>query len=222
MDYEAWKKAVAQWRRQNNLVENDSEFNEYDEYDDLLTTEPMSDCARVEAAAARHQHRAAIYACSYDKLNIKPNAPLETQWGELSSELVEIVAGHMEPREVVRLRNVSSGWRAALWQEGVVRASLHGIGPRVDKVTMYGLVMSSRLGVRAFKRHLEFAAGGADPPTIRWKPILDEMEQWNEYARLETHNALMRICCAVVPVATNATQKERLEELLELESLKRT
>ena len=68
----------------------------------------------LEAAAARHQHRAAIYASSYDKLNIKPNAPLETQWGNLPSELVEVVAGYMEPRDVIRLRNVSSGWRAAL------------------------------------------------------------------------------------------------------------
>ena len=57
-------------------------------------------------------HRAAIYSASHAKLGITPDSTLETQWGELPSELVELVASHLHPRDVVRLRCVSSGWRA--------------------------------------------------------------------------------------------------------------
>eukprot|EP00966_Prymnesium_polylepis_P021730 499505-Prymnesium_polylepis.1 len=57
-----------------------------------------------DSAAARHQYRATIYDRSYTKLNVNPDTPLETKLGDLPTELVEIVAGHMDPRDVARLR----------------------------------------------------------------------------------------------------------------------
>ena len=174
-----------------------------------------------DSEAARHQHRATIYDRSYAKLNVKPDTPLETKWGDLPTELVEVVAGNMDPRDVARLRGVSSGWRAALWQERVVRASLGGCGTRVDDVMLYSMVMNSRFGPRSFKAHLEIGPlHRPDPSTIKWKPVLDEMEPWDDYIRLVTRNALARICCAVVPMKANATQDECLEELHKLESQK--
>jgi hypothetical protein len=178
-----------------------------------------------DSAAARHQYRATIYDRSYAKLNVKPDTPLETKWGDFPTELVEVIAGHMDPRDVARLRGVSSGWRAALWQERVVRASLSGCGPRVDDVVLYSMIMNSRLGIKSFKAHLELPLRGPWPSTMKWEPVLDEMGPWDDYIRLETHDTLTRICCAVVPMKANDTQDEYqgwctsfLEELHKLES----
>ena len=67
----------------------------------------------------------------------------DTPWGTLPIELVELIATHLYPEDVARLRSVSSGWRAALWQERVIRASLHGIGPRVNYMLLFKIVLAS-------------------------------------------------------------------------------
>ena len=85
------------------------------------------DCPR---ARAQHKKRVPIYKAKTLKLAVEPDAALETPWGDMPTELMELVAAHLHPRDIGRLRGVSSGWRAAFWQERVVRASLRGCGPR--------------------------------------------------------------------------------------------
>ena len=77
------------------------------------------------------------------KLNVKPDIGLDTPYGHLPIELMELIAVHLHPEDVARLRSVSSGWRAALWQERVVRASLRGIGPRVNELLLFKIVCAS-------------------------------------------------------------------------------
>ena len=164
-------------------------------------------------------HRAAIYSASHAKLGITPDSTLETQWGELPSELVELVASHLHPRDVVRLRCVSSGWRAALWQERVIRASLRSCGPRIDELQMFILVKRSARGLDALDKFTDNPWARGRPCTIRWEPVLNSMEPWEEFAHRQTHCTLIRICTAMVPLTPNPTVEKYLEESDELNGL---
>lgn len=164
-------------------------------------------------------HRAAIYRASHAKLNIKPCATMETQWREVPSELVELIASYLHPRDVVRLRCVSYGWRAALWQERVIRASLCGCGPRIDELHMFILVKCSARGLDALDKFTDDPWARGRPCTIRWEPVLDSMEPWDEFVHRQTHNTLIRICRTLVPFMLNPTIEERLDELDECEDL---
>ena len=59
----------------------------------------------------RHKQRVSIYASTYAKLEVKPGGVLETCYGDVPPELVELVASYLHPRDVARMRSVSSGWR---------------------------------------------------------------------------------------------------------------
>ena len=139
-------------------------------------------------ARSRHKRRIPIYAAETAKLTVHPGAVLETQWGDMPIELVEMIASHLHPCDVGRLRSISSGWRAVFWQERVVRASLRGCGPLVDRVLMLAMFMHSGEARRAIfdqmdvsgpvsARLVRRAKGVRD--TALWEPVLDSM-QWGE------------------------------------------
>jgi len=148
--------------------------------------------------------RISIYNQAVGKLDVKPNASLETQWGDLPSELVEMVASHLHPEDVARLRSVSSGWRAALWQERVVRASLRGLGPRVNELLLFKIVSASGHGRKAVINLCDnFWAKDRSTLTIAWEPVLDRMNErhgsWDAYIKFNTGNTAMGVWLSTMP-----------------------
>jgi hypothetical protein len=148
--------------------------------------------------------RISIYNQAVAKLNVKPNASLETQWGDLPPELVEMVAAHLHPEDVARLRSVSSGWRAALWQERVVRASLRGLGPRVNELLLFKIVSASGHGRKAVINLCDnFWAKDRSSLTIAWEPVLDRMNErlgaWDAYIKMNTGSTVVRVWLSTMP-----------------------
>jgi len=181
------------------------------------------DCPR---ARARHKKRVPIYAAKTLKLAVEPDAALETPWGDMPTELMELVAAHLHPRDIGRLRGVSSGWRAAFWQERVVRASLRGCGPRVDETLMTGMFMHSRAAWKTIGDQVDvsteakwIAWRATIHHTTRWEPVLDSMEPWSEYLRARTHDTAKSICIALVPFANDMVRDDRVPELYALDFL---
>ena len=179
------------------------------------------DCPR---ARAQHKKRVPIYKAKTLKLAVEPDAALETPWGDMPTELMELVAAHLHPRDIGRLRGVSSGWRAAFWQERVVRASLRGCGPRVDETLMTGMFMHSRAAWKAIGDQVDVstkakwkARCATEYHETLWKPVLDSMEPWGEFLHARTHDTVSRICIALVPFAH--TGDERVPELYAMDHL---
>ena len=178
-------------------------------------------------ARSRHKRRIPIYAAETAKLTVQPGAVLETQWGDMPIELVEMIASHLHPCDVGRLRSVSSGWRAVFWQERVVRASLRGCGPCVDQVLMLAMFMHSGEARRAIFDQMDVSgsmsamlarnAKGVKDTTL-WEPVLDSM-QWWEYVGAYTHSTVCNICVVMVPFATNSTREQHVPEMYALEAL---
>lgn len=178
-------------------------------------------------ARSRHKRRIPIYTTETAKLAVHRVAVLETQWVDMPIELVEMIASHLHPCDVGRLRSVSSGWRAVFWQERVVRASLRGCGPLVDEVLMTAMFMHSGAAMRVIRDQMDVSgsvsamlarrAKGVKDTTL-WEPVLDSM-QWGEYVGAYTHSTVCNICVAMVPFATNSTREQHVPEMYALEAL---
>ena len=162
--------------------------------------------------------RISMYNQAVVKLNVKPNASLETQWGDLPPELVETVASYMHPNDVARLRSVSSGWRAALWQERVVRASLRGLGPRVNELLLFKIVSASGHGMNAVCDLCDnFWADDRSSPTIVWEPVLDRMNErhgsWEAYIKFNTGNTVVGVWLSTMtPLSPHLHAEERAKK----------
>jgi hypothetical protein len=133
-------------------------------------------------ARSRHRKRIPIYTAEIAKLTVQSGAALETQWGDMPTELMEIIASHLHPCDIGRLRGVSSGWRAAFWQEHVVRASLRGCGPQVDQVLMIAMFKNS---------------GSA------WKQICDQMDVWRPSRQLRAVAFRVQPCGNLCSIASS-------------------
>lgn len=175
-------------------------------------------------ARAQHRKRVPIYKAKTLKLAVEPDAALETPWGDMPTELMELVAAHLHPRDVGRLRGVSSGWRAVFWQERVVLASLRACGPRVDEALMVRMFCHSPAAWRAINDQVDVstkakwkARCATEYHETLWKPVLDRMEPWGEFVRARTHDTVSRICIALVPLAH--TGDERVPELYAMDRL---
>ena len=148
--------------------------------------------------------RIRVYNQAVTKLKAKPDVGLDTPWGHLPIELMELIAVHLHPEDVARLRSVSSGWRAALWQERVVRASLRGIGPRVNELLLFKIVCASGYGMKAVIDLCDnFWAKDRSSLTIAWEPVLDRMNErlgsWDAYVKLNTGNTVVRVWLSTMP-----------------------
>ena len=180
------------------------------------------DCSH---ARSRHRKRIPIYNAEIAKLTVQPGAALETQWGDVPTELMEIIASHLHPCDIGRLRGVSSGWRAAFWQERVVRASLRGCGPRVDRVLILGMFIHSGSARRAIFEQIDVSrpswAMGDKNKTRLWEPVLNSIEPWTKYVRMCTNDTVANICFAMVPFVEHFTLEQRLPEVYALDTLAR-
>jgi hypothetical protein len=182
--------------------------------------------ARMSQAQRIH-----IYNQAVAKLNIKPDMGLDTPWGTLPIELMKLIAVHLHPEDVARLRSVSSGWRAALWQERVVRASLRGIGPRVNELLLFKIVSASGHGMNALCDLCDnFWAKDRSSLTIAWKPVLDRMNEllgaWDAYIKLNTGNTAAGVWLSTMPplsphVPIEERAKKRAVEMHTLTELER-
>lgn len=138
------------------------------------------------------------------KLKVNPGVGLDTTWCTLPTEVVELVAMHLHPKDVARLRSVSSGWRAALWQERVVRASLRGIavGSRVSELLLWKVVSASRHGTDAICDMTNLWAEDRSKLTIAWEPVLNRMnERHGSWARF-INDSVVRYTTAGVWLST--------------------
>jgi len=176
-------------------------------------------------ARSRHRKRIPIYNAEIAKLTVQPGAALETQWGDMPTELMEIIASHLHPCDIGRLRGVSSGWRAAFWQERVVRASLRGCGPRVDEVLMVAMFKHSGSAWKQIRDQMdvsrpswELRAAGIQSTTL-WEPVLNSIEPWTEYVRMCTNDTVANICFAMVPFVEHFTLEQRAPEIYALGTL---
>ena len=138
------------------------------------------------------------------KLNVKPDVGLDTPYGHLPIELMELIAVHLHPEDIARLRSVSSGWRASLWQERVVRASLRGVGPRVNYMLLFKMVCASGHGMNAVHDLCDnFWAKDRQSSTIAWEPVLDRMNEllgaWDAYIKMNTGNTVVRVWLSTMP-----------------------
>jgi hypothetical protein len=152
----------------------------------------------------RHKQRVSIYASTYAKLEVKPGGVLETCYGDVPPELVELIASYLHPRDVARMRSVSSGWRAALWQERVVRASLHGCGRFVHACFMMGMLRGGGGGVGTAIFDKLYTGD-----MVCWQYVLSKM-RWSEHVRQKTEGTTTDICLAVVPLGTSNTHAQWL------------
>ena len=164
---------------------------------------PFERGAMVPARMSQAQ-RIHVYNQAVAKLNVKPDVGLDTPYGHLPIELMELIAVHLHPEDVARLRSVSSGWRAALWQERVVRASLRGMGPRVNEVLLFKIVSASGHGMNALCDLCDnFWAKDRSSLTIAWKPVLDRMNEllgaWDAYIKMNTDNTVVRVWLSTMP-----------------------
>ena len=165
---------------------------------------PFERGAMVPARMSQAQ-RIHIYNQAVAKLNIKPDMGLDTPWGTLPIELMELIAVHLHPEDVARLRSVSSGWRAALWQERVVRASLRGIGPRVNELLLWKVVSASGHATDAICELTDnIWTQNRSKLTIAWEPILDRMNErhgsWAQFLKNNVVNsATFRVWLATMP-----------------------
>jgi hypothetical protein len=110
----------------------------------------------------------------------------------------------LHPEDVARLRSVSSGWRAALWQERVVRASLRGLGPRVNELLLFKIVSASGHGRKAVINLCDnFWAKDRSSLTIAWEPVLDRMNErlgaWDAYIKMNTGSTVVRVWLSTMP-----------------------
>ena len=151
----------------------------------------------------RHKKRLSIYAATCAKLDVKPGGVLETCWCDVPSELAEIVASHLHPRDVARMRSVSTGWRATLWQECVMRASLRGCGRLVHIYLMIG--MFSHGGGGGLKACFDQIYVG---DRVCWRYVLDKTD-WSEHVRATTQSTTTYICVAAVPFGTKNVIAQR-------------
>lgn len=148
--------------------------------------------------------RIRVHTQAVAKLSVKPNMGLETQWGDLPIELVEMTALHLHPTDLARLRRVSSGWRAALWQERVVRASLRGIGTRISEMLLRRMLRASDHATDAILDLTDNPwAKDRSSLMIAWEPILDRMIKrhgsWDEFIKDNTRNAVVEMWLGTMP-----------------------
>ena len=178
-------------------------------------------CSLAGAERSRHIQRAKCYAATSDKLRVEHGSALETQWGDLPTELLELISFHLPLRDIGRLRNVSSGWRAAFWQENVVRASLYGNGPRVDYGFLYAICSMSKPGRRAIFQQTELLCNDeVDIIGVLWEPVIDRMEPWIECVGEQTHSTVVNVCVTMLPFPDGS--KQHAAELRALDLLRRT
>jgi hypothetical protein len=146
------------------------------------------------SALKRHRKRVPIYDAARAKLAVKPNAGLETPCGDLPAELFELIAAHLHPRDVARMRIVSSGWRQAFWSEKVVRASLRGCGQLVNRALLFEML-------RDFDAVLDacYDETGVCGKMCRWECVLGKTS-WPDHVQQETHETITRLCLAAVPL----------------------
>ena len=164
---------------------------------------PLERSAMVPTGMSQAQ-RIRIYNQAVAKLNVRPDVGLDTPYGHLPIELMELIAAHLHPEDVARLRSVSSGWRAALWQERVVRASLRGLGPRVNELLLFKIVCASGHGMNAVCDLCDnFWAKDRSSLTIAWEPVLDRMNErhgsWDAYIKMNTGNTVVGVWLSTMP-----------------------
>ena len=170
----------------------------------LRTPRAPLECSVTGPTGMSQAQRIRVYNQAVAKLNVKPDIGLDTPYGHLPIELMELIAVHLHPEDVARLRSVSSGWRAALWQERVVRASLRGIAPRVNYMLLFKMVCASRHGMNAMHDLCDnFWAKDRQSSTIVWEPVLDRMNElhgsWDAYIKVNTGNTVVRVWLSTMP-----------------------
>ena len=159
--------------------------------------------------------RIRVHTQAVAKLSVKPNMGLETQWGDLPIELVEMTALHLHPTDLARLRSVSSVWRAALWQERVVRASLRGIGTRISEMLLRRMLLASGHATDAILDLTDNPwAKDRSSLMIAWAPILDRMIKrhgsWDEFINDNTRNAVVEMWLGTMaPLSPHLHVEER-------------
>ena len=145
--------------------------------------------------------RIRTYNQAVAKLKVNPDVGLDTPWCTLPIELVELIATHLHPEEVARWRSISSGWRVALWQERVVRASLRGIavGGRVNELLLWKVVSASGHATTAICDMTDnIWQKDSSKLTIAWEPVLDRMnERHGSWANFIKNNVVSRTAFGV-------------------------
>ena len=141
----------------------------------------------------RHNKRKKLFAATYAKLEVRhtDTYTLDTCHATLPAEIVDLIAAYMHPRDVARLRPVSTGWRSTLWQEKVVRSSLRGLGDVVDFSMMFKIISS--LGC-SLKPLFEYSGD-----RVCWRHLLDQFD-WAASVKTTTENTVVGICVAMVPL----------------------